>query len=254
VSEEKKNPASIPEQCEDDFSKLMQADRLVTLGRLVAGVAHEIGNPLTGILTYAYLLRDSFAKDDPRREDLELIIQETLRCREIVRGLLDFARQCKLKRERVLVNEIVAKAVRLVEKQKEFKEVKIITELDPKIGEISADPFQIEQVVLNLVINAGEAMPKGGRIWVRTRSLNDGWVELEVEDEGVGIPAELKEVIFEPFFTTKKDQGGTGLGLSICYGIVKNHEGEIRLESELGRGTKFIVRFPKHSPKEESTP
>jgi len=253
VSDDKKL-ASVPEQCEDDFSKLMQADRLVTLGRLVAGVAHEIGNPLTGILTYAYLLRDSFSKDDPRREDLELIIQETLRCREIVRGLLDFARQCKLKREGVELNQVVSRAVRLVEKQKEFKEVKIITELGPEMGEISADPFQIEQVVLNLVINAGEAMPKGGRIWVRTRDLNNGWVELRVEDEGVGIPAELKEAIFEPFFTTKKDQGGTGLGLSICYGIVKNHSGEILLESESGKGTKFIVRLPKNPPAQDSTP
>lgn len=233
------------ELSEDDFSRLMQADRLFTLGRLVAGVAHEIGNPLTGILTYAYLLRDSLPQGDPRREDLEIIIKETLRCREIVRGLLDFARQCKLKREKFNLNDTIRQAVKLIEKQKDYKDVKFILELDPSADVIEGDPYQIEQVILNLVFNGIDAMSRKGNLWIRTRAGEKNCIELEVEDQGCGIPPELREAIFEPFFTTKKDQGGTGLGLSICWGIIKSHNGEIKLESEPGKGTKFTVLLPR---------
>ncbi len=215
----------------------------MTLGRLVAGVAHEIGNPLTGILTYAYMLRDSFDKDDPRREDMEVIIQETLRCREIVRGLLEFAREAKSKRERFDLNQLILRSVKLVEKQKDFKNIKFIYQLEENLGEIEADPYQIEQVILNLVLNACEAMPEGGNIWVRTRS-KDSQVIIEVEDQGVGIPQEHLEAIFEPFFTTKKETGGSGLGLSISYGIIKSHGGEIEVESEPGKGSLFRVILP----------
>ncbi len=235
------------ENREDDFTRLMHADRLLTLGRLVAGVAHEIGNPLTGILTYAYLLRDSLPEADARREDLEVIIKETIRCREIVRGLLDFAREAKLKREKFDLNKAVSQTLKLVEKQGDFREVKFHLELDPTTGEMEGDPHQIEQVVLNLVLNGVDAMAKKGNLWVRTRPSGENLVELEVEDQGCGIPPENLEAIFEPFFTTKKDLGGTGLGLSICFGIVQNHCGEIKVESEPGKGTKFKVLLPRQS-------
>jgi len=222
---------------------------LITLGRLVAGVAHEIGNPLTGILTYAYLLRDSLDENDPRREDVEMIIQETLRCREIIHRLLDFAREVKLKRERFDLNQLIRRSVRLIEKQKDFSHIKFIYELEENLPEIEADPHQIEQVILNLVLNACEAMPDGGRLWIRTRAKED-FVEIEVEDEGVGIPPDKLEVIFEPFYTTKKEKGGTGLGLSICYGIIKSHSGDIKVESTFGKGSKFTVVLPI-SPSED---
>jgi two-component system NtrC family sensor kinase len=236
------------EACEDDFSKLMQTDRLLTLGRLVAGVAHEIGNPMTGILTYAYLLRDSLKEDDPRREDVDVIINETIRCREIVRGLLDFARQCKLKREQVDMNQLIRDTLKLVQKQEEFKKIELVFELDPEVGLIDADPYQIKQVILNLVINACEATQDHGKVWVYTRSSKDNWVEMNVEDHGKGIPGEHLEAIFEPFFTTKKNQGGTGLGLSISYGIIKNHGGDIRVKSSPGKGSKFKVILPRKPP------
>ena len=229
----------------------MQADRLITLGRLVAGVAHEIGNPLTGILTYAYLLRDSLDQNDPRREDVEVIIQETLRCREIVRGLLEFARETKSKKERFDLNQLILRSVKLIEKQKDFKKIKFIYELEEALGEIEADPYQIEQVILNLVLNACEAMPEGGNIWIRTKRKNSQ-VIIEVEDQGVGIPQEHLEAIFEPFFTTKTEKGGSGLGLSISYGIVKSHGGEIEVKSELGKGSLFRVILPRKAEQDFS--
>ena len=221
--------------------QLIQAEKLAGIGRLAAGVAHEINNPLTGILTNASLMYEDVPDDDPKKADLKVIVDETLRCRKIVKGLLDFARQSPPQKQLLSLNEVVEDVITLVRNQANFRNIKIEIELDPQIPKIMADKDQIRQVVLNLVLNAADAMPEGGKFIIRSKVIGEH-IELVFADTGVGIPDEIKEKIFEPFVTTKKS--GTGLGLSIAYGIIERHKGEISVESELKKGTTFKIILP----------
>jgi two-component system, NtrC family, sensor kinase len=222
-------------------SHLIQTEKLAAIGKLAAGVAHEINNPLTGVLTNSSLMLDDFPHGDPRRDDLQLIVDETLRCRKIVKGLLDFARQTKPQKHAVDLNIVVEDVLSLVRNQAIFRNIVLRTELDPRLPAVMADRDQMRQVVLNTVINAAEAMSDGGELAVSSRG-DDGHVELTVRDTGPGIPPEIMSKIFEPFFTTKKT--GTGLGLAIAYGIVERHKGTIDIDSAPGKGTKITVRIP----------
>jgi two-component system NtrC family sensor kinase len=223
---------------------LIQSERLISMGKLAAGVAHEINNPLTGILSYAEDLVEDSDPSDPLRKDYEVILHEALRCRQIVRGLLDFARQEKPSPVRARPRDIFEKALDVVVRQSAFRNIRFEKDYEENMPEIRMDPVQIQQVLVNLIINAQQAMPEGGLIRLRVRSIDaKSRVEFSVKDEGTGIPPELVSRIFEPFFSTK---GGKtdGLGLAVCLGIVQQHGGTIHVESQVGEGTRFRVVLP----------
>ncbi len=225
---------------------LIQTEKLAAIGKLAAGVAHEINNPLTGILTNSSLMLQDAAPGDERREDLQLIVDETLRCRKIVKGLLDFARQTKPQKQSVDLNGVVEDVFSLVRNQATFHDIELELKPDGTLPAVMADKDQMRQVVLNIVLNSAEAMPDGGKIRASTRlEPITGDVELVVEDNGPGIPEEIRTKVFEPFFTTKRT--GTGLGLAIAYGIMERHKGMISIDSTPGRGTTITLRIPARS-------
>lgn len=223
--------------------QLFRSEKLASIGKLAAGVAHEINNPLTGILTNASLLLDDLKDGDSKKDDVQVIVNETIRCREIVKRLLDFARQTKPQKTSTNINSLIDNIVLLVRNQTSFRNVNIERVLSENIPEIMADKDQIQQVFINFVLNASDAMPNGGEIKISTRVIENGeYIEVRFADTGLGISEENKHKIFDPFFTTK--ESGTGLGLSISYGIIEQHGGTINVESELGTGTTFIVLLP----------
>jgi two-component system NtrC family sensor kinase len=220
-----------------------QSEKLASIGRLAAGIAHEINNPLTGVLTFTHLLRKKPNLDDQDREDLDLVVRETTRVREIVKGLLDFARQSPSAREPLDVNEVVRQSTALLRNQKDFQRVAIDDDLQADLPPISGDRNQLQQVLLNLLLNACEAMPDGGTLAITT-GARGGEVVITVADTGSGIKREDLQRIFDPFFTTKPVGKGTGLGLSVSHGIIHQHEGTIEVESTEGKGSTFTVRLP----------
>ncbi len=241
-----------------DLARLIHEDKMIALGKLVASAVHEINNPLSGIHALARLMRNQL-EQGVSEEDLEqfkyylsLIDTESARCSAIVANLLSFARQQKLERRRFQLNQVVDRVVLLSKHKMELQQIELVLELEKDLPEIEGDPGQIQQCLINLIFNAMEAMPEGGRITIRTAyDERRGMVRLEVEDTGVGIPQEMMSQIFEPFFSTKSQDKGVGLGLSVVYGIVKEHRGTIYVKSEVGRGARFIVRFPCESETEE---
>jgi two-component system, NtrC family, sensor kinase len=224
--------------------ELVQSERLAAVGKLAAGVAHEINNPLTGILTFTESLLLDTDPDDPVREDYEIIIHETMRCRQIVKDLLDYARLEKPKRELSDLNSLVERALSLVSKQAEFQDIQFLKSFAPDVPMVSVDPNQIQQVVLNLVINAKDAMNKSGRIEIVTsRPGQNNKAMLQVKDQGCGIAPDKIKNIFEPFYTTKGTEGN-GLGLPVVSSIIAQHDGKIDVESEAGTGTTFTITIP----------
>jgi two-component system, NtrC family, sensor kinase len=231
-------------------ARMARAERLAAIGKLAAGVAHEINNPLTGVLTNASLMLADLPDSDPRRADLQSIVDETLRCRTIVKGLLDFARQTRPQKQLIEIGQVVQDVFALVRKQASFQNIVVETALAEGLPAVMADRDQLRQVVLNVVLNAAEAMQQGGKLKLATRSDDDGaHVIVEITDDGPGIPPEIRERIFEPFFTTKRT--GTGLGLSIAYGITEEHGGTLQLKSPPGGGTTVVITLPVTGPAEE---
>ncbi|MGB9737751.1 MAG: response regulator [Chloroflexus sp.] len=229
--------------------QLIQSDKLSALGQLVAGVAHELNNPLTSISGYAQLLLRKRALDEDTRSDLEQIHQQADRAGRIVRNLLMFAREHKPERSVVQINDVVQRALALQVYQLRVDNITVQLELDPQLPKTVADPHQLQQVLLNLITNARQAMIErgGGTLTIRTAlcDTTDGpQIEIVVADTGIGIPAQYLDKIFNPFFTTKPVGQGTGLGLSICYGIIKEHQGQIWAESREGVGTRIFIRLP----------
>lgn len=224
--------------------QLMRSEKLASIGRLAAGVAHEINNPLTGILTFSHLLLKKKSPDDPEREKLQTIINETTRCRTIVKGLLDFARQTTPEKKLADLNEIIEYTLSLVERHASFQNVKIIREFTPSLPKVKVDLNQIQQVFMNIIINAQEAMPEGGTLAIKSSVTGDGFIEVKFTDSGCGIPEENMDKLFDPFFTTKHEGKGTGLGLAVSYGIIERHQGNIEIQSRLNKGTTVIVRLP----------
>jgi two-component system NtrC family sensor kinase len=219
---------------------MIQSEKLAGVGKLAAGVAHEINNPLTCVLTNSSLILEDLPPDDPRREDLQTIVDETLRCRKIVKGLLDFARQTKPQKQQLDLNKVTEDVLALVRNQASFHNIAIRTELDPDLPPVLADADQMRQVVLNIILNAADAMPQGGALHLRSNSDSQAKrVILRISDTGPGIPLEFQDKLFEPFFTTKKT--GTGLGLAIAYGVMERHNGQLKVESSPGRGTTIAI-------------
>ena len=224
--------------------EVLQSERLAAVGKLAAGVAHELNNPLTGILTFAEDLMLDTEEGDELREDYQLIVNETLRCRRIVRDLLDFSRQQAPQRQAQDINPVLRRSVTMVERQASFHDVAFDLALTAELPLVNLDPGQLQQVILNLVINARDAMDSRGAIRIETRPGDDGRsVVLSVTDDGCGIPAEQLDRIFEPFFSTKGDQGN-GLGLPAVASIVDQHGGRVDVTSEVGVGTTFHLVFP----------
>ena len=232
-------------------AQLMQAEKIASLGRLSAGVAHEINNPLAGILIYAELLERQIKNHDFNREYLTEIINQTLRCQQIVTRLLEFSRQSLGQKTHFDANEIILRCINLISHQAIFHNIDIHTELEPKLPKILGDPGQLQQVFTNLLLNAADAMQGHGRIMVASRPepFQDGII-LTFTDTGAGIPPDIQDKIFEPFFTTKAPGKGTGLGLSIVYSVIQRHGGTIELDSAPGGGTTFTIRLPLEAPPE----
>ncbi len=234
--------------------QLAQADKLASVGRLAAGLAHEINNPLTGVLSYASLLRKRMEHDPPACEDLDVIVRETVRCRGIIRGLLDFARPTAPARKPMDLDEVVRRSVSVVMTQLSLNHVVLSLDLAADLPTVEADANQIQQVVVNLLLNAADAIgTEGGSIRATTRRGPSSSIELLVEDSGRGIPPEDLPRIFEPFFTTKGNHG-TGLGLAVSWGIVEAHGGSLEVQSEPGHGTRFTLRLSTGAESEGGSP
>jgi len=223
--------------------QLRRADRLATLGQLSAGVAHELNEPLGAILGFAQLALDAPELADQVRQDLDRIVTAALHARETVRKMMVFAHQAPPKKKNVDLNALVTEGLDLLVARCQRLGVELVTELDEDLPRLEADPGQLYQVIVNLAVNAVQAMPRGGRLAVSTRRARAG-VALVVEDQGVGIPADRLEKVFDPFFTTKDVGEGTGLGLAVVQGIVTSHGGTIEVTSEDGRGARFTVQLP----------
>jgi len=229
--------------------KLLQTEKMAALGHLVSGIAHELNNPLTAIMGYAQLLLGHGLAPLPLSE-AEKVYHEAERARRIVKNLLYFARETKTERTRVDLNEIVERTLALRSYELKVENIAVETDLDARLPPTMADPYQLQQILLNLLVNAEHALLEDrgrGRVRIRTRHASSpapGRIVLEVSDDGPGIPAGNASRIFDPFFTTKPPGVGTGLGLSIVYGIVKQHEGEITVENLPGSGAKFTVELP----------
>ncbi len=222
---------------------LIQSEKMSAFGQLSAGIAHEVKNPLAGILGYAQLALRKVEKESPIARQLEVIEKETKRCKAIIENLMKFARQEKAEFTPTDINQVVEDAVAIVDHQLTINKVKIEKRPAADLPPIHGNDNQLQQVLMNLMINALQAMPGGGLVTLSTAQV-ENQVEIRVSDTGPGIPHEIQQKIFEPFFTTKAVGQGTGLGLSVSYGIVKDHGGQIRLESEVGKGTTFILAFP----------
>ena len=239
----------VHQELEATHHQLVQAEKIASLGRMAAGVAHEINNPLAGILIYAELLARELTQDSPVRENVEVIISQTMRCQQIVNRLLDFSRQSLGEKKLMDVNEILRRCVELVRHQAFFHNIKIEPELAPELPQIIGDPGQLQQVFTNLLLNAADAISGSGVITLSSRpAWNGNGVVLQFCDTGCGIPEEIRDKIFDPFFTTKAPGKGTGLGLSIVYGVIQRHGGAIRAYSPLAGGTIFTVTLPLESP------
>jgi two-component system NtrC family sensor kinase len=222
---------------------LLQSEKLAAMGRLTSQIAHELNNPIYGIMNTLELLKTEIPPESKRRKILELSLSETQRLAEMLRNMLSFSKPEEEKRRPVKINELVEGILLVMEKQMKETNIKMETHFDDGIPEVMASTNQMRQVLLNMFKNAKEAMPKGGTLIIRT-SREDNKVLIHIQDTGVGIPEEIRSKIFEAFFTTKQKVKGVGLGLSVCYGIIKGHGGEIKVESEEGQGTTFTISLP----------
>jgi len=225
--------------------QLVSSEKMASLGKLAAGIAHEINNPLGGILIYSSLMIEDLPQDDPKRGDLSRIVQEAGRCKEIVKSLLEFARQTEPKMEPTDINRAITEGLFFLENQALFHNVRIIKKLDPVLPFVKGNASQLKQVFMNIIVNAAEAIHGSGTLTITTSPTPDRKsVLVEFTDTGEGIPEENLSRIFDPFFTTKDVGKGTGLGLATSYGIVEEHGGKIWVKSKVGEGTTFTIELP----------
>jgi two-component system NtrC family sensor kinase len=232
-----------------------RGEKLASVGLLAAGIAHELNNPLTGVLTFSTLVRKQLPDDSPEAEDLDLVIQETRRCATIIRRLLDFAREKAPEKQYADLNRMIERSVDLISESAKAADIEIDMQLDASLPVVWIDENLVEQVVMNMLVNAEHAIEEGGRITIRTRLREDDplhgahaervpMAEITISDTGCGIAAENLQKIFDPFFTTKGVGKGTGLGLSVSHGTIEAHGGSIEVESTLGEGTEFRIYLP----------
>ena len=228
-------------------AETMRGEKLASVGLLASGVAHELNNPLTGILTFSHLVRQKMPDKSPDAEDLDLVIRETKRCAAIIKRLLDFAREKLPEKQFTDLNRIVEDTVRIVESPAHLRNIEIVLDLDRNLPLIWIDGDQIKQVIMNMLVNAQHAVEEKGSITLSTRRApqnGEPMVEISIVDTGCGIPEKNLRRIFDPFFTSKNVGKGTGLGLSVSHGIVEAHGGRIEVESKVGEGSTFRVFLP----------
>jgi signal transduction histidine kinase len=224
---------------------LVQSEKMAAFGQLGAGIAHEVKNPLAGILGFAQLSLRKVEEDSQIHRNLMIIQRETRRCKTIIENLLKFARQEKVSRNPTEINPVVEDSISIIDHQLGINQVRLEKDLSSGLPPFLGNANQIQQVLMNLMMNSQQAMEgKPGLITITTRRLETGEIEVRVRDDGPGIPEEIQDKLFEPFFTTKATGKGTGLGLSVSYGIIKDHNGDIRVESKPGMGTAFIIILP----------
>ena len=229
------------QELEQAQTQLIRTEKLASIGQLAAGVAHEINNPLGTILIYSHLIQKSLEPDDPKREDIALVISEANRAKDIVQGLLSFAREKKLRASEININDILEEVLSLVVNQSLFHNIKIKKSFDQDPQAIVADETQLKQVFLNIILNAAQAMEGNGKLTIST-IFDKKQIKIKIADTGPGIPPEVMGKLFSPFFTTKEK--GTGLGLAISYGIIERHQGKIDVETDLGKGSTFVITLP----------
>ncbi|MFH2067378.1 MAG: PAS domain S-box protein [Pseudomonadota bacterium] len=236
---------AVEQKLKETQKRLLQSEKMASIGQLAAGVAHEINNPLTGILFYANMALESRKEDDPIREDLKCIIEDVHRCKGIVKDLLVYSRQTNPTKDIVDLNSIVLKSLSLIHDQKMFGNITIQKKMSGEEIIVNVDKQQINQVIINLVMNAGDAMEGSGTLTLEIYCNRDaGKAFLEVTDTGCGIPKENQPHIFDPFFTTKELGKGTGLGLSTVYGIIQESGGDISVKRTDSTGTTFLIELP----------
>jgi PAS domain S-box-containing protein len=232
---------------QDTHLQLVSSEKMASLGKLAAGIAHEINNPLGGILIYSSLMLEDLPEEDQRRGDLARIVQEAGRCKEIVKSLLEFARQTEPKMEPTDINRAINDGLFFLVNQALFHNIQIIKKFDPFLPFVKGNASQLKQVFMNIIVNAAEAMHGNGTLTITTSPApNQETVFVEFTDTGEGIPEENFTRIFDPFFTTKEVGKGTGLGLATSYGIVEDHGGKIGVRSKVGEGTTFTIELPVH--------
>ena len=225
--------------------QLIQSEKLASVGKLAAGVAHEINNPLTAILTNSSLMLTDLPPEHSMREDMQTIVNETLRCRKIVKGLLDFARQTTPEKQLINVNEIINGTVSLVQNQAKMQNIELHLTLEPSLPKVMVDVQQIQQVFVNIIVNAADVMPDGGKLTIASGvDSKNNMVTISFSDSGPGIDQQHIDKLFDPFFTTKET--GTGLGLAISYGIIERHNGTIEVRNNLTGGAVFTIKLPVH--------
>ena len=233
------------EQLESTQQRLLQSERLASMGQLSAGVAHEINNPLGTILLYSHMMLKQLQQGDERRADLEMVVDEATRCRNIVRGLLDFARQSHVSKAPVDLAQLVQAVCQIVSAKAHSAGVRLVSGLPDDLPKIMLDADQIKQMLVNIVENGIDACQSGGEVRITVEpKLHDDRAVISIQDNGCGIPEEDLSKLFTPFFTTKQMGMGTGLGLAIAYGVVKMHSGEITVDSQQGKGTTFRIALP----------
>lgn len=237
---------------QDIQSRLLQSEKLASIGELAAGIAHEINNPLTGVVMFASMVLNHKDLSPGLRGDLQTVLNETQRCADIVRRLLEFSRATPPHKEPCAVERLLEHTLALVMFQASFQNIRVIKHYREELPKIMLDPNQMQQVFMNLLLNASQSMPDGGKLELSV-DMEDEWVITRMRDTGFGISADNLKKIFDPFFTTKGNSG-TGLGLSISYGIIHNHGGTIEAESKVGEGTLFTIHLPVGDARETTDP
>jgi len=238
------------QQLKESQDQLIQAEKLTSLGQMAASIAHEINNPLAGVLVYTQLLSKKVTGDAFNKEEalgyLSKMETEVGRCSRIIRNLLDFARQTEPMLRLVDVNQVIEQVLAMVGHQAQLQKVEVVKDFGQSLPKVMADFDQLQQIFTNLTLNAIQAMPDGGRLTLRSAAV-DGEVKIDVQDTGCGISKENMGKLFTPFFTTKAKGKGVGLGLAVVHGIIERHKGRIKVQSEVGKGTTFSVYLGGHN-------
>ena len=243
----------IQKELEQTQMQLLQSEKMASLGKLAAGVAHQINNPLGGIILYAGLMLEEYELKDEAREDLNRILRDAERCKDTVKELLEFARQTRYEMRPLDINKAIVRTLFLLENQTLFQNIKIERQLDEGIPPVYGDSQQLNHLFMNIILNAAQAMNGNGTLTVSTRrEANNKRAHIAIADTGPGIPPDVMPQIFDPFYTTKKEGEGTGIGLSLVYGIVENHGGSIKAVNREPKGACFFIELPlSTSPDEE---